>query len=164
MQALPGNFALDDQQACVRQDTDTAHPRTPIPIYSIHDGDAPFCHNPLCFCQRGKRAGAMLYGEIAKGQLFLAQLTTAMEWGEDAVSNSAETRQPTRAIVYVELIAGLPEDCQLYGHSWRYNGDPGVKECTLCGIRGYCPSCVSGPPRNARPFTCARHSNGQVQQ
>ena len=163
MQALPGNSAPDDQQACVRQDTDTAHPRTPIPIYSIHDGDTPFCHNPRCFCQRGKRAGAMLYGEIAKGELLLTQLAAAMERGEDAVSNTTETSQPTRTVVSVELIDGLPEECQLYGHSWRYSGDPDAKECALCGMRGYCPSCVSISPPNARPFTCARHSQGQVQ-
>lgn len=154
---------LDDQQAYVRQDTDTAHPRTPIPIYYIHDGDTPFCHNPRCFCQRGKRAGTMLYGEIAKGKLLLAQLAAAMERGEEAVSNTAEMGQPTRTVVYVELIDGIPEQCQLYGHSWRYSGDPGAKECALCGIRGYCPSCVSIPPPNARPFTCARHSQRQVQ-
>lgn len=163
MQAIPGNFVLDDQQAYVRQDTDTAHPRTPIPIYYIHDGDTPFCHNPRCFCQRGRRAGTMLYGEIAKGKLLLAQLAAAMERGEEAVSNTAEMGQPTRTVVYVELIDGIPEQCQLYGHSWRYSGDPGAKECALCGIRGYCPSCVSIPPPNARPFTCARHSQRQVQ-
>lgn len=162
MQAIPTNFVLDDQQAYLRQDTDTAHPRTPIPIYYIHDGDTPFCHNPRCFCQRGKRAGAMLYGEIAKGELLLAQLAAAMEKGEDAVSNTTETSQPTRTVVHVELIDGLPEECQLYGHGWRSSGDPGAKECALCGVRGYCPSCVSMPPPNARPFTCARHGHRQV--
>lgn len=105
----------------------------------------------------------MLYGEIAKGKLLLAQLAAAMERGEKAVSNTAEMGQPTRTVVYVELIDGNPEQCQLYGHSWRYSGDPGAKECALCGIRGYCPSCVSIPPPNARPFTCARHSQRQVQ-
>jgi hypothetical protein len=106
----------------------------------------------------------MLFGEIAKGKLLLAQLAAAMESGEDTASNTAETNQPTRTIVYVELIVGIPEACQLYGHSWRYSGDPGAKECTLCGICGYCPSYVSMPPPNAQPFTCARHSLRQVQQ
>jgi hypothetical protein len=145
MQGIPDHLLLDDPPLTVRQDTDTATPRTPIPIYLMHGGSIPFCENPRCFCQRGKRAGAMLYEQIATGKLLLAQLAASMS-------------------VAVDLLPGVPESCQLYGHSWTYSGDKSVKECMLCGIRGYCPYCVAMPPQGAQPFTCTRHAEGEVQQ
>jgi hypothetical protein len=143
MQGIPDNLFLDDPQLTVRQDTDTATPRTPISIYLMHGGSIPFCENSRCFCQRGKRAVTFLYEQIATGKLRLAQLT---------------------ASVAIDLLPDVPESCQLYGHSWERSELPGAKKCTLCGIRGYCPHCVVIPPPNAQPFTCTRHAEREVQQ
>ncbi len=158
MQAIPDSLLRDDPHAFLRQDTDTATPRTPVPIYLIHDLPTPFCQNPWCFCQHGKRAAQSLYGRIAEGDLVLAQLTAAIQSGEDAISNTTETSQPTRTVIHVDLIPGIPEDCQLYGHSWQQITFPGEKECTLCHIRGYCPYCAVIPPPDAQPFTCTTHA------
>lgn len=128
MQGTPYNLLLDEQFT-LRQDTDTATPRTTIPIYLIHNGNTPFCSNTACFCQCGKRAAAMLYQEIAAGRLQLAQ-----------------------------LIQEIPQDCQLYGHSWQVTEHPNVKECSLCHIRGYCPGCTPVTPANGRPFYCTYHT------
>jgi hypothetical protein len=145
MQSIPDYLLLDEQRLTLRQDSDTATPRTPIPIYLIHGGGRPFCENPRCFCQRGKRAAVMLYEQIGMGNLQLAQLAACTQ-------------------VVVDLLPGIPESCQLYGHSWEHCELPGTKECTLCGIRGYCPRCVAIPPPSAYPFTCTRHAGGEVRQ
>ncbi len=145
MQGIPDNLLLDDPPLTVRQDTDTATPRTSIPIYLMHSGSIAFCENPRCFCQRGKRAGAMLYEQIATGKLQLARLAANMS-------------------ASVDLLPDVPESCQLYGHSWEHCELPGAKECLLCGIRGYCPHCVAMPPQGAQPFNCTRHAQREVQQ
>jgi len=119
----------------IQQETDTATPRTAIPIYLMHGGRTPFCQNRACFCQRGKRAGARLYQEIATGKLQVAQ-----------------------------FIAGIPEDCFLYGHDWHVTEHPDVKECSACGVRGYCPGCTPTQPAGAKPFYCTYHAGRQVQQ
>ncbi len=144
MQGIPDNLLLDDPPLTVRQDTDTATPRTPIPIYLMHGGSIPFCENPRCFCQRGKHAATLLYEQIATGKLWLAQLAASVS-------------------VAVDLLSDVPESCQLFGRSWEHCELPGAKECRLCRIRGYCPHCVAMPPPNAQPFTCTRHAGREVQ-
>ena len=123
-----------DEPFTIRQETDTAPPRTQIPIYLIHPGKTPFCSNPHCFCQRGKRAGALLYQDIEAGKLQVAQ-----------------------------LIQGIPEECYSYGHSWQETENPDVKECQLCGMRGYCPGCTPQAPAGATAFYCTSHTGRQVQ-
>ena len=118
-----------DELFNIKQDTDTATPRQRVPIYLIHSGRKPFCSNRACFCQRSKRAGAMLYQNIAAGKLRLAQYQT-----------------------------GTPEDCSVFGHDWQVTEHPDVKECLLCHVRGYCPGCTPVPPANALPFTCTYHA------
>lgn len=165
MQATPfDNLLLDDPHAYLRQDTDTAHPRTPIPIYYIHDLRSPFCTNPLCFCQHGKNTATRLFREIAEGDVLLAQLAAVTIDGEDAMSQTTGTTQSTKTEIYVDLIPGVPEQCQLFGHSWQATGQPGVKECMLCHIQGYCTGCTPIAPAGAQPFTCTSHSQRQVQQ
>lgn len=144
MQAISDNFVPDEYPAYLPQETNIATPRTPIPIYYIHDGDKPFCNNAHCFCQRGKRAGAMMYRQIAEGKLRLAQLVHA----------------PTPTPVL--LLPNIPEDCQLFGHSWHVTEHPDVKECSLCHVRGYCPGCTPLAPAGAQPFLCTSHT-GQVE-
>lgn len=133
----------EDRPFFVQQETDTATPRSLIPIYYIHDGESPFCKNANCFCQRGKRAGALLCRQFATGKLRLAQV-------------KAGTGK-----VAVDVKQGTPESCQLYGHSWQESEHPDVKECQLCGVRGYCPGCTLVAPRGAQPFLCTSHT-GQV--
>ena len=118
-----------DEPFTIKQETDTAIPCQPIPIYLMHSGQVPFCANPSCFCQRGKRAGARLYQDIAAGQLHVAQ-----------------------------YIGGIPADCSLYGHDWQQTERPDVKECGLCHVRGYCPHCSPVAPAGAQPFACTFHA------
>jgi hypothetical protein len=151
MQGILYNLLSDEQPIFLQHDTDTAHPRSPIPIYYIHGGSTPFCNNPLCFCQRGKRAGAFLYQKIAKGKLRLAQLA-ATESG----SSTTTTPQITR--IHVDLVADIPEECQLYGHSWQITENRDVYECSLCHARGYCPVCTPLAPDGAQPFSCSAHA------
>jgi hypothetical protein len=143
MQGIPNNLPLDVYPPYVLQETDTATPRTPIPIYYMHDGDTPFCNSPSCICQRGKHAVAALFNEMRKGTVQLAQVTE-------------------KTTLTVSFIAGIPQDCQLYGHSWQPTEHPDRKECSLCHIRGYCPGCTPIAPAGAKPFTCTRHAQRQV--
>lgn len=153
-QATPQNLLQDDYQIAVHQDSDTAYPRSVVPIFYIHAGDAPFCTNLRCFCQRGKRAGAILYQDVAAGKLLLAQYSAS---GQFTI-----TDQPHR--VHVSLIEGIPEECQLYGHTWELTKSPDVKECVVCLIRGFCPGCTPMPPGGAQPFTCTAHTGRQGEQ
>lgn len=123
-----------DHPYTIQQETDTASPRSVVPIYLIHGGSSPFCNSPRCFCQRGKRAAAAMFPQLTKGKLQLAQ-----------------------------LIQELPQDCEWYGHSWQVTEQNGVKECVLCHVRGYCPGCMPIAPGNAQPFTCTTHTVRQVQ-
>jgi hypothetical protein len=159
MQSRPYNRLLDEPPLTVRQETNTASPRTPIPIYFIHSLDAPLCTNPYCQCQKGRLAVHGLYQGIAANDFLLTQLA-ATESKEEAVRNA--TGQPA-TVVTVPLIDGMAEECQLYGHSWEQGAFPGTKQCRLCGIEGYCPYCVSMPPPGAQAFTCTRHARKQVQ-
>jgi len=130
-QGTPYNLALDEQ-FILQQDTDTAHPQTPVPIYYIHSIRHPFCHNALCACQQGRKGAARVLGYILEGVYSL----------HDA--------QP--------LIDGIPVQCLTYGHSWQITENPDVKECSLCGIRGYCPGCTPQASHGAQPFYCTFHT------
>lgn len=132
MQTVPYYLLVDDQQAYLHQDTDTAHPQTPIPIYYFHTEEQPFCTNIHCICQLGRRAAEALSSQIATGHLELAQ-----------------------------LVAGT-EECYHYGHTWQVTEKPDMKECQLCGIKGYCPGCTPIPPKGATPFYCTAHTVRQV--
>ena len=118
-----------DEPFTIQQETDTAIPRQPIPIYLMHSGRVPFCANPSCFCQRGKRAGARVYRDLAAGRLRI-----------------------------VQFIGDLPTDCYFYGHDWQQTEHPDVKECCLCHVRGYCPLCSPVAPAGAQPFACTFHA------
>lgn len=123
------------------QETDTATPRTPIPIYYFHTQERPFCQNQQCVCQRGKQAGAALYPHLIRGTLLLAQVNTAAE--------------------IVPIAPGTPDDCQMYGHAWEITDHPDIKECQACHISGYCPGCTPTPTIHAQPFLCTYHARRQ---
>lgn len=145
MQGIPDQLHVELPQY-LPQATDTATPRSPIPIYYYHTEEQPFCTNVHCVCQRGKRAGAALYSHLISGTMLLAQVTARTE----------------KVTVIIEQ--GIPEDCQLYGHTWQITEHPDVKECSQCGVRGYCPGCTPTQPAGAKPFCCTYHAGRQVQQ
>ena len=78
------------------------------------------------------------------------------------MSITTRTDQPRRTEIHVALVTGIPEQCQLYGHTWQQTTKPGVKVCALCRLWGYCPTCTPVAPVNAQPFTCSAHSRRQV--
>jgi hypothetical protein len=150
MQGFPLRLE-EDRPAYLRQEADTVHPHTPIPIFYVHDFPALFCTNPFCFCQRGKQDAAGLLSGIAEGSLLLFYAATLTQ-------SDTTTTQPTRTVINVPLVPGVPEECQLYGHTWQRTEQPGVKECVLCHIRGYCPECTPFAPVGAQPFICTPHA------
>jgi len=160
MQVSPFHLPLDEHPAFVRQETDTATPHTPLPIYYIHALPTPFCTNPLCICQRGRNEAARLLGDVAEGSFVLRNAAALMEKREAAMSTTPKTLQQTRTEIHVDLISGVPEACQLLGHSWQETEHYSVKECALCHLRGYCPGCTSIPIHNAQAFFCTRHTPG----
>ena len=159
MQSL--HSLLDEYPDFLPQESETSTMRTPIPIYYIHSLRHPYCKKPLCPCQRQRHEAARLMGFVAEGDLLLADAALLMDERREVVMSSTTTPPLTR--IYVELISGVPEACQLYGHQWEYSELPGTKECSLCGIRGYCPRCVFIQPPNAQPFHCTAHTprNGE---
>ena len=125
--------------AYLSQETDTATPRTPIPIYYFHPGAQPFCDNPHCFCQRGKLAAAHLFPLLSTGSITVAQVNVQTA----SVTVTLDTNDP----------------CELYGHSWQITEHPNIKECTVCHLFGYCPGCTPiAPMRSAQPFYCSYHT------
>jgi len=79
------------------------------------------------------------------------------------MSETTRTTQTTRTEIHVDLVQGIPQQCQRYGHAWQRITVPGVKVCTLCRVWGYCPTCTPVAPQHAQPFTCTTHTvQGQV--
>lgn len=76
---MPLNLPLDVYPAYLAQDTDTASPRSPIPILYFHSFGQPYCANPACPCLRGKRSVAALLDLIAKGNLTLREAGPLIE-------------------------------------------------------------------------------------
>jgi hypothetical protein len=66
--------------------------------------------------------------------------------------------QESSTVIHVPLLEGIPEACLLYGHEWEQSELPGAKQCHICGILGFCPSCVLLRPPDAQPFRCSRHT------
>jgi hypothetical protein len=163
MQGIPDNPFPDGYPLSVRQETDTASPRSFIPIYYIHTHERVFCRNPLCACHRHEATVRRLLGAIGEGAFTLEAAVPLLAPGrEETLSSATGAAQTARTVITVDLLPGIPEDCQLYGHSWTHSSEKGAKECRLCGIRGYCPYCVAMPPPNAQPFTCTRHAEREV--
>ena len=49
--------------------------------------------------------------------------------------------------------------CNLQGHSWEYFGITGLKVCSVCTVKGYCPGCTpTAPVQDAQPFFCTKHT------
>jgi hypothetical protein len=62
-----------------------------------------------------------------------------------------------------EIVSYTPVHCEFYGHTWEYFGITGLKRCTVCQIKGYCPGCTPNPPaKDAQPFYCTKHTPRQT--
>jgi hypothetical protein len=159
MRDLPESLRLDEYPAYLLQDTDTAHPRTPIPIYYIHSLGSPFCAHPSCTCRRNVRDVTRLLGNITKGTLLLQNVAPLLEERrEEAMRHTTGTEQPTVHRVDITLVEGVPLLCQLYGHTFEATERPGVKVCHLCGVKGYCSGCTPRAPQGAQVFNCTAHT------
>ena len=158
MQGFPYHHLLDEYPPFLPHETDTATPHTPIPIYYIHTLIQPFCSNSFCICQRREKSMVRLLRGLIEGMLLLLEAAALTTLGKATTNKITSTTQQTRTVVHADLIPGIPEDCQLYGHTWQITEKPDVKACELCHIRGYCPECTPHTPDNAQPFFCTRHT------
>ena len=76
-------------------------------------------------------------------------------WGEELDEFDLQ-RMPQRT---PETTVYTPVHCACYGHTWEYFGIIGLKRCTVCHIKGYCPGCIPTPPLvTAQPFYCTKHT------
>jgi len=71
MRDFSDNLWPDEQPLFLRQESDTAHPQVPIPIYTFHSPTTPFCPHPLCACQRTKKDATKLFAFISEGLYLL---------------------------------------------------------------------------------------------
>lgn len=82
-------------------------------------------------------------------------------WGgkQHHITPSPRTRRPapSRSRAAVTLTAA---HCRFFGHTWQVISMAGEKQCTVCGVKGYCPGCTASllPSKNAQPLYCARHT------
>jgi hypothetical protein len=160
----PPNRNLKEPLLFLREDTDTASPRTPVPIYFIHELNDPFCRNPKCQCKRTRLAVNWLYAGVESRALLLAQVGTLEEAHveEDGKLPPFTYTHPYRKYGDISTDA-LPEACEMYGHDWEETQERGVKACHLCFVRGYCPGCTLDAPPDTQPFLCTHHTKRQVQ-
>ena len=62
-----------------------------------------------------------------------------------------------------ETVFYTPVHCEFYGTTWEYFGITGLKQCTVCQIKGYCPGCTpQAPTKEATPFYCTTHTPRQT--
>ena len=78
-------------------------------------------------------------------------------WGEEeCIDLERMPRKTPDTIVYT------PIHCTFYGHTWEYFGITGLKRCSVCQVKGYCPGCTKTPPlKTAQPFYCTQHTPQQ---
>ena len=80
-------------------------------------------------------------------------------WGEQEIIPLQHTQRKTNGSTPTAYIPATPNSCEFYGHTWEYFGITGLKQCTVCQIKGYCPGCTKTPPlATAQPFYCTRHT------
>src|SRR5258707_15630905 len=113
-------LSVEDHPVLMLQHTDTATPRSQIPIYYLHSLTRPFCANPVCICQRTRKEAAQLLGFIIEGVLTIKEAAHLIDGKQgDEREDAAGTNQPA-----TQVITGVPPAenasvlCQFYGHSW----------------------------------------------
>ncbi len=84
MQGIPLHQLLSEYLPVLATETDTAHPRTPIPIYYFHTAEQPFCDNSLCECHRQQREVKKLLGLIDEGIMTLREAADLLIEGKQS--------------------------------------------------------------------------------
>ncbi len=74
----PLHLPLSEYPPILLFETDTATPRSQIPMYYIHDLKQPFCRNFACQCHQPQREVARLLALINEGIMTLAEAATFM--------------------------------------------------------------------------------------
>src|SRR5260370_25651521 len=91
---------FEDHPVLLLQDTDTATPRSQIPIYYLHSLTRPFCANPVCSCQRTSKEPAQLLGFIIEGVLTIEEAAHLIDGNPGAMSqDSAGTNHPAIQVI-----------------------------------------------------------------
>ncbi len=68
-------------------------------------------------------------------------------------------RRPSKTSLSASTFIHIDGICTMQGHSWEYFGITGLKVCSVCGIKGFCPGCTPQPPvKEAKPFFCTEHT------
>ena len=125
-----------------------------LPFYCCHAMAALEQFTLLCAARTG--SGLVLVCHESCG--LSIQKGRAMQdlWREQAHVPPPTKKPLTSAPTPQRKTATL--ECAYYGHSWQCIGMSGEKQCTVCGITGYCPGCTSTPPKGAQPFSCTKHT------
>ena len=71
--STPRHLPLAAYPPVLTFDTDTATPRSLLPIYYIHSLKSPFCRNPECACHRRQQEVKKPLGFITEGILTLQE-------------------------------------------------------------------------------------------
>jgi hypothetical protein len=79
MQGTSQKPELESHHAFLHQDTDTASPSTPVPIFCIHGFEQPFCTRENCDCQRQPQAVRRLFIQIIEGKLELERAAVFLD-------------------------------------------------------------------------------------
>src|SRR5260370_7700710 len=106
---------FEDHPVLLQQDTDTATPRSQVPIYYLHSLTRPFCANPMCSCQRTRKEGAQLLGFIIEGVLTIEEAAHLIDGKQgDESQDAAGTNQPAvHGIKAVPPVDNVPVLCQV---------------------------------------------------
>ncbi len=75
----PFSVPLTDYPPLLPHVTDTATPRTPIPLYYFHSFEQPFCNDPTCQCHWKQQEVRRLLASIIQGELTLKEAAKLIE-------------------------------------------------------------------------------------
>jgi hypothetical protein len=79
----PFYLPLSEYPPVLPYDTDTATPRSKIPIYPIHSLQQPYCRDENCACRRRQKEVAKLLGLITEGIMTLREAADFVEGEEN---------------------------------------------------------------------------------
>lgn len=78
-------------------------------------------------------------------------------WGEEEVL----LQPPHRLPKYEQTVKTSPPMCRFYGHTWQVVGMSYEKQCSVCGMKSYCPGCTAIGPKGAIILYCPKHNPQQ---
>ena len=92
---------------------------------------------------------------VKKGELHMQENL----WGDEGEILIQRTPQKTNGRTQSAYHPVIANSCEFYGHTWEYFGLIGLKKCTVCNLKGYCPGCTpTAPVQDAQPFFCTKHT------